>query len=81
MERVLLAPLAVVRPYRCALCGNRRLRFAVRGSRAGIFALLLTLVLGIVIVHLIWILSTTAPDHPGAGYQPKDMERFHFSKP
>ncbi len=45
----------------------------------GTLVFLLTIVLGVVLAHFIWLLSTKAPDHPGAGYQPKDMERFHFS--
>ena len=78
-ERVLLAPFPFVRPYRCPLCGGRRLHSTFRASRMGTLVFLLTIVLGVVLAHLIWLLSTKAPDHPGAGYQPKDMERFHFS--
>ena len=79
MERVLLSPFSFVRPYRCPLCGGRRLRSALHASRTGTLVFLLTIVLGVVIVHFVWLLSTRAPDHPGVGYQPKDMERFHFS--
>ena len=79
IERVLLAPLPLVRPYRCSLCGRRRLRSSFRASRIEIFIFILTIALGIVLVHFVWMLSTKAPEYPGAGYQPKDMERFDFS--
>ncbi len=78
VERLLLAPLSFLRPYRCPLCGARRLRSSFHASRAGTLAFLLTIVFGILLVQFIWLLSTKAPEHPGAGYEPKDMERFHF---
>ncbi len=79
VERVLLAPLSFLRPYRCPVCGARRLRSRFHASRAGTLAFLLTIVFGVLLVQFLWLLSTKAPEHPGVGYEPKDMERFHFS--
>jgi hypothetical protein len=79
LERVLLNPFSFLRPYRCPLCGYRRLRSSRHPSRLGVLLLFLTIALGIYLVQFIWLLSTKAPEHPGAGYEPKDMERFHYS--
>ena len=76
-EVAALAPLPFLRPYRCPLCGVRRLRAKLHASRAGTLAILLTIAVGVLLVHFIWLVSTKAPEHPGAGYEPKDMERFH----
>ncbi|MFQ5790723.1 MAG: hypothetical protein ACE5JI_09635 [Acidobacteriota bacterium] len=77
-EQVLLAPLPFLRPYRCRGCGFRGLRWAGRPHRTRILLLFAILVAGALLIQLIWFLRVRAPEHPGGGYQPKDLERQQY---
>ena len=74
-ERVLLAPLVFLRPFRCRRCGFRGLRNTLHPERKGLLLFAVFLLAGTLLVQLVWIVRSRAPEHPGDGYQPRNLER------
>lgn len=77
-ERVVLAPVPWLRPFRCTRCEFRGLRLTTSLDRRRLLLVAALLALGLILVQLVWDLRTGAPEHPGGGYQPRDLERQRY---
>lgn len=78
VERALLAPLPFLRPLRCPRCGFRGLRMSGAPERRVLLFLAVLLAAGLLLLQLLWHVRTRAPEHPGGGYQPRDLERQRY---
>jgi hypothetical protein len=79
-ERVGLAPLPFVRPFRCPVCRTRTIRFTRRPSRNGLFLFLLTILVGILLIQILWYYGLSAGDYTSNEYDPKDVERQRYEE-
>lgn len=79
-ERVGLAPLPFVRPFRCPMCRTRAICFTHRPSRNGLFLFLLSILVGIILVQVLWYFGSTAGDYTSGEYDPKDVERQRYEE-
>ena len=78
VEKTILAPLPFVRPFLCSRCQFRGLRFTKAIHFRDIVFFLVSIAAGALVLQLIWLVRTRAPGHPGAGYEPKDLERERY---
>jgi hypothetical protein len=76
LERYLLAPIPVIRPFRCPNCLNRALRFCLRPTSLLLF--LIAVLIGLFVVQSLWDVGSRARDYRAAWYEPKDMERAEY---
>ena len=75
LERVGLALIPFVRPFRCPECRERSVRFTHRLSGHGLLLFFLTILVGILLIQTLWHVGILAGDYGGNGYEPKDIER------
>jgi hypothetical protein len=78
LERFVLAPIPVIRPFRCPNCQYRALRITRRPSRSSLLLFLITILIGVLLVQTLLYVAHRARDYPGEGYQPKDLERAEY---
>ncbi len=77
-ERVGLALIPFVRPFRCPVCRKRSIRFTNRPSSHGLLLFFVTILVGILLIQTLWHFGILAGDYGGNGYEPKDIERQRF---
>ena len=79
-ERIGLALIPFVRPFRCTVCRKRSIRFTHRPSRNGLFLFLFTILVGIILIQLLWHFGIGAGDYASNEYEPKDVERQRYEE-
>lgn len=64
--------------FRCTRCGRGSWRLQAPESRKLLVRLAWVVGLGLILLQLIWYVRRRAPEHPGGGYEPHDLERQHY---